>query len=315
MISRRQILAAAGLTYCGALGSTLLQAASPCDAALPGLQLASFRDLMRADPGRLFARVAKLGIRRVELAGTHGHSGKKLRQLLDAAGIGCTSIHVEAADDALTLAAPRAVIDLADTLGASNVVMPIFLYPEGAAAPQGPNAMEMVRAAGRGMREPDYLRNAQFLNRVGEALAKGGKRLSYHNHNVELAPIEGGCGLEILVRETDPDLVGFQLDIGWIAAAGANPVTWISRLGSRLASMHLKDVSNDLPANSDLRYRYAPWGGGRINWREVLRSAGPSMLKKSFVEIEGVNGAQAWLSLQENLARLRLWRAGADDEN
>jgi sugar phosphate isomerase/epimerase len=270
----------------------------------PGLQLAAFRKLLRADPSRLFATVAKLGFRHVELAGTQGHSPSDLRRQLQDAGLLCSSLHVEPAGDAVTLQSPTAVAELAHALGAATIVMPIFLYPHGLPEPAGPNAMDMVRAAGRAMRAADYQRNAQFLNETGEALQGYNLSLAYHNHNVEFAPLGGGCGLEILVAETEPALVHFQLDIGWVAAAGLAPADWVRRLGRRLRSMHLKDISPALVPNTDLRFGYAPIGQGVIDWSALLARTPIEVLNASYMEYENTDDPKIWDDVRADRANI-----------
>lgn len=259
---------------------------------------------MREDPARLFAELAKLGIDHVEIAGLYGHAPADIRRALDAEGLLCSSIHVEPADDDIILASSDRVAALAGALGASRVVMPIFLYPPGSPPPQGPEAMEMVRAAGRAMRAEDYVRNATFLNHVATNLSGSGIRLAYHNHNVEFAPIGSGCGLDILRCETNPGLVDFQLDVGWVAAAGGDPVDWVTRLGSRLASLHLKDVAVDSAANFDLRYSYAGIGAGRINWTRLRRWVPDAIWKASFLEFGAPLGGD-WRTLKKDWAHLK----------
>lgn len=80
------------------------------------------------------------------------------------------------------------------------------------------------------------------LNRAGERLAQAGVRLAYHNHNVELRRLpDGDTALEILLRLTDPALLGFEFDAYWPTVAGADPVTLMRRLGERCELLHLTD--------------------------------------------------------------------------
>ena len=83
---------------------------------------------------------------------------------------------------------------------------------------------------------------ARRLNRAGEALKASGLRLLYHNHNVELLRVESGLrAYDVLIRDTDPALVGFEFDSYWFAEAGADPAAWMRRLGSRMKLWHITD--------------------------------------------------------------------------
>ena len=64
----------------------------------------------------------------------------------------------------------------------------------------------------------------------------------YHNHNSEFVRTAGKIALDIFFEETDPALVGSELDAYWVQLSGANPVTWCEKLGQRLGILHLKDV-------------------------------------------------------------------------
>ncbi len=80
------------------------------------------------------------------------------------------------------------------------------------------------------------------LNRAGEALKKEGLSLLYHNHNAELLQVRPGLrAYEILIGDTDPDLVNFEFDSFWFADAGADPGAWMKRLGSRMKLWHVTD--------------------------------------------------------------------------
>ena len=81
------------------------------------------------------------------------------------------------------------------------------------------------------------------LNEYGGRLRQAGIRLLYHNHNVELCRLtEGGeRAYSLLLRETDPEAVNFEFDSYWFAEAGADPGTWMERLGGRMRLWHIND--------------------------------------------------------------------------
>lgn len=83
---------------------------------------------------------------------------------------------------------------------------------------------------------------AAGLNELGKKCRDHGIQVLYHNHNTEFSRIGGRTGLEILFEETDPELVGSELDAYWVQLSGANPASWCRRLGSRLKIVHLKDI-------------------------------------------------------------------------
>lgn len=80
------------------------------------------------------------------------------------------------------------------------------------------------------------------LNAAGRRLADDGLRLLYHNHNAEFRRVASGAtAYDLIIDQTDPELLGFELDCYWPTVAGVDPVRLMSRLGDRLAMIHLTD--------------------------------------------------------------------------
>ena len=83
---------------------------------------------------------------------------------------------------------------------------------------------------------------AKRLNQAGEALSKEGVQLLYHNHNCELQRVNGDKrAYDILIDETDPAFVNFEFDSYWFADGGADPLSWMERLGNRMKLWHIND--------------------------------------------------------------------------
>lgn len=83
---------------------------------------------------------------------------------------------------------------------------------------------------------------AQRLNKAGEALKNAGKSLLYHNHNVELLTVGSGQrAYDILLSDTDPELVNFEFDSYWFTDGGADAKAWMRKLGGRMKLWHIND--------------------------------------------------------------------------
>ena len=88
---------------------------------------------------------------------------------------------------------------------------------------------------------------AARLNKAGEALRKEGVQLLYHNHNCELQRVNGEKrAYDILIEETDPAFVNFEFDSYWFAEGGAEPLSWMERLGDRMKLWHINDRGSRL---------------------------------------------------------------------
>ena len=83
---------------------------------------------------------------------------------------------------------------------------------------------------------------AARMNELGARCKDEGISLLYHNHNTEFVRTADRVALDIFFEETDPELVGSELDAYWVQLSGANPVSWCEKLGKRLQILHLKDV-------------------------------------------------------------------------
>ena len=97
---------------------------------------------------------------------------------------------------------------------------------------------------------------AKRLNTAGENLAKSNKRLLYHNHNVELLNIRPGIkAYDILISDTDPELVGFEFDSYWFTDGGADAKEWMKRLGRRMKLWHVTEGFESNRPRNDTYYQ------------------------------------------------------------
>jgi sugar phosphate isomerase/epimerase len=256
-----------------------------------GLQLYTMGDVARTALQDTLTRVAALGYKAIELAGLHGHTATELRTAADRAGLSFSSIHVPAQGNGAALALDADIPALAaelHSLGTLRLAMPMFAIPARVAPKNAeesfPAFFARVAAA---LTNADWWRTAAFLNAKGEALRREGLRLSYHNHNPEFAPLAGNTtGFEILLKETDPKLVEFEIDAGWVAAAGVDPVTLLKKYSGRFSQMHVKDIGTGTKSNFAFQQDPKEVGRGIINWQQILPAARKAGIDQFFVEQE-----------------------------
>jgi len=86
---------------------------------------------------------------------------------------------------------------------------------------------------------------AAAIDSVAADLDAAGFELAYHNHDAEFGMVDDTFALDVLLDETG---VGLELDVGWAAAADADPVGLIDRYADRLTAIHLKDMRLDSTA-------------------------------------------------------------------
>jgi sugar phosphate isomerase/epimerase len=256
-----------------------------------GIQLYTLGELMRTDFDGTLKEVARIGYKTVELPSYMGQTPQSLRAALDKHGLKCTSAHVGMRPG--TEEEPGLTGDLSklaahmQVIGASYVVAPILAAPADIVlTPTAePNARGLARIT-TAMSEDHWKRLAAQLNGIGRTLKASGLSFGYHNHNIEFVKAGNRTGLDILIAETDPSLVAFELDVGWVAAAGADPVDVFTRHSGRFRLMHVKDIKASTTPNFDLRMDPTEVGSGRLDWTKVIPAAHKAGVREFFVEQE-----------------------------
>jgi sugar phosphate isomerase/epimerase len=254
-LSRRQMLgSSAALGLSTLIAPTIAPAATDSKKQVPGVQLYTVRESMAKDvPGTLRA-IAGIGYKEVEFAGYGDHSPQQVRGLLDDLGLQSPSSHVDAEtmrDDPLTL------IEKAAAVG-NDYVTVAWLNPDDRKTLD------------------DYKRWADTFNQAGEVCRQNGIRFAYHNHDFELLPIDGQLPYDILLGETDPALVDFELDFFWVRKAGQDIVNVLNKAPGRFTMAHIKDM--------DEQGNMVEVGTGVIDFESVLANEAASGLRHLFVE-------------------------------
>jgi len=251
-----------------------------------GIQLYTLGPDAAKDFDGTLKAVAGIGYRNVELAGFLGKAPADIKASLDKAGLACTSAHVQGRGQ-LDGDVPKLAADL-NTIGVKTAVMPIAYIPErlGLRPAAGEDIGGYLRRVFSQMTADDWKMNADFLNQKAAILKASGIGLGYHNHNMEFAPVGGSTGLEILLANTDPTLVTFELDVGWVAAAGADPLAVFAKHKGRFSLMHVKDIKADTEANFALKMDPTEVGSGKLDWKKLLPAAYAAGVRGFYVEQE-----------------------------
>ena len=241
-----------------------------------GLQLYSLRGLFTKSVPQGLDLTKSYGIRDVELAGTYNLGPEKLKAMLDERGLNPIAGHFpfdRLRDD------PESVAKEAKALG---------LKYAGSAWIPHKGAFDEAQAKAA----------AAVLNRAGAVFAKHGIKVYYHCHGYEFQPgvIPGGrMGMDLLMAETDPKLVDFQMDILWITFPGQDPAEWLLRYPGRWMSLHLKDLKKGVKTgdhtggtdpNNDVVL-----GTGQMNWPNILAAAKKSGVRYYFIEDESADAS------------------------
>ena len=180
----------------------------------------SLREQFKSDVPRTLDEVKSWGIRYAELAGTYGMQPAEFRAMLDQRGIKPIAAHYpyeKYRDDV------QSIISEAKALGLKYAGVAWIPH-------QGDFDEKTCREA------------IQVFNDAGKALSKAGLKFFYHVHGYEFQPYKGGTLLDLLITETDPRLVSYEMDIFWVVFPNQDPVKLFQKYGKRWELVHLKDM-------------------------------------------------------------------------
>ncbi|MGH7179301.1 MAG: sugar phosphate isomerase/epimerase family protein [Tepidisphaeraceae bacterium] len=221
------------------------------------VQLYTVREQAARDFVATVRQVAQIGYGAVELAGFGNLTDpREVRKALDDAGLAIAGAHVSLESLEADL---MGVFDQHQVLGNRTLVVPWI----DEARRQDATQWTLI---------------AKLLGMLGQACTERDFTLAYHNHEFEFRMFGGKTALEIILAETDPQLVKIELDVYWTRFAGHDPVQWIRRLGARAPMLHLKDLA------AGEEKRFAPIGQGTIDFKGILREASRTGVQWLIVE-------------------------------
>jgi sugar phosphate isomerase/epimerase len=266
MISRR------GFLQTSSLAAAMTMRAGAKQLKTVGVQLYTVRTVLPEKPAETLRAIEAIGYREVEAT----QAGlDKIWPALEATKLKPVSVHIDS--KAVTLGTED---DLSHTLddfkkrGFSYVVFP-YLPP----AERGD--LEVIKKL------------AAKLNHAGEKCRAAGMKFCYHNHAFEFEQMGGSMPFNVLMKNTDPKLVGLEMDVFWVSVAGHDPAELLSTLKGRVPLIHLKDKAADTPQRFNEgvpRTTFKEIGNGTLDWPKVLRAADAAGAQHYFVEQDQTPG-------------------------
>ena len=124
----------------------------------------------------------------------------------------------------------------------------------------------------------DYKRVADLFNKSAEVCKQYGIQFAYHNHDFEFIPLNNEVPYDVLLAQTDKELVKMELDLYWITKVGQDPIAYFKKYPGRFPLWHVKDISKN-----EEQY-FTEVGNGSIDWTQIFQHADVSGMKKFFVE-------------------------------
>ncbi|CAN5545353.1 sugar phosphate isomerase/epimerase [soil metagenome] len=264
-----------------------------------GVQLFSLPRLLENDFRNAIKMIAEMGYKEVELfgpysfsadsvkeqwealspylgfsgSGFYGHSAREVKSILDEFGISAPSMHTDLETMQKNM---DQLSEAAEVLGSTYIVLPAI--PEE-----------------KRKNLDDYKRMADVFNEIGESARKAGLKFAYHNHGYGLQEMEGEIPFNIILDQTDPDLVFFEMDVFWTTAGGIDPNAYLKNHPNRYQLMHLKDMKEEVRFSGD--------GGDTQQWMELfpyMTSAGNGVLDlKAIIETAQQTGVKHFFIEQD----------------
>lgn len=299
-VTRRTFVKNSSLVLAGAsLFSSSLFAAGK-KKTLTGIQLYSIRDDMKKDPLTTLKKLADMGYRHVEHANYidrkfYGYSAKEFKKILDDLGLHMPSGHT--------------VLNAKGWDESKNDLTDAWKYTVEDAAVAGQQYVISPWLDEGYRKDVDGLK--RFLtafNKSGELCKKSGMKFGYHNHDFEFNTMVGGMLLyDIILKETDPELVIQQMDMGNMYNAGGRPLELLKQYPGRFASLHVKDeIKSDKGTD---KYESTILGTGSMNVKEVLDLAKKTGGTAHFIiEQESYQGKTPLDCVEQDLQIMKKWR-------
>ena len=124
----------------------------------------------------------------------------------------------------------------------------------------------------------DYKKHAELFNKCGEVAKEYGLTFAHHNHDFEFFELEGQVPYDILLNETDPSVVSFELDHYWTTKAGVSSLDYINKHPGRFPIWHIKDMDDTK------EQFFTEVGSGIIDYAAIFNAQKKSGLKYFYVE-------------------------------
>jgi sugar phosphate isomerase/epimerase len=233
-----------------------------------GIQLWSVKMALDKDPMGVLKLLSKSGYKKVEsfegMKGMFwGMKNTEFKKVMDDLGMNIISSHCNDTGD--------------------------FKSFERKAAEAGEIGMKYLICAHKGPQKSidNFKQFADEFNECGKIAKKHGLRFAYHNHDYSFIPMNGIVPQDVMMENTDKDVVDFEMDLYWTRVADIDPVAYMKRYPNRFKLVHVKDL---VKTNTAIGHESCIIGKGTIDYKALLPLVAKQGVQHMFVEQEAYTG-------------------------
>jgi sugar phosphate isomerase/epimerase len=230
-----------------------------------GIQLWTVKQALYKDTMGVLKQLAAAGYKKVE--GFEGDKGlfwgmkhTEFKKVMDDLGMNFVSSHCENTMDFERKAAQ-----------AGEIGMKYLICPHKGAQPSIDN----------------YKKFADEFNNCGEIAKKNGLRFAYHNHDYSFIPMNGVVPQDVMMKNTDPKIVDFEMDLYWTRVAGIDPLAYMDKNPNRFKLVHVKDL---VKTNTPKGHESCIIGKGTIDYKTLLPQVAKRGVQHMILEQEDYTG-------------------------
>lgn len=266
-----------------------------------GLQLYTVREDMANDPKDTLEKLADMGYHYIEHANYqdrkfYGYAPKEFKKLLDDLGMKMPSGHVG--------------LSLEHWNAKTNDFTDEWKYTIEDAATAGQDYVVSPSMGEETRTDYDQLKQLlDMFNKSGELCKKSGLRFGYHNHHFEFNTSVNSKNLyEVILNNTDPDIVTQELDIGNMLIGGAQATEILKKYPGRYELLHLKGEIKSENGDMGGDYEGAPLNEGVLDVESIIKEANRNNdISYSFIEQESYQDSTALESAEKNYEIMKDW--------
>lgn len=230
-----------------------------------GIQLWTIKQALAKDPVAVLKQLAADGYKKIEsFEGGQGMfwgmKNTEFKKLMDDLGMKIISSHCDHSKDFERKAAE------AGAIGMKYLICP-WVGPQ--------KSLDQFK------------RFADEFNACGEIAKKHGLRFAYHNHDYSFKPMDGVVPQDLMIENTNPATVDFEMDMYWTIASGVSPIAYMQKYPNRFKLVHVKDMTR--LANGE--HESCIIGKGTIDYKSLLSQVSKQGVQHMIVEQEAYTGS------------------------